>query len=235
MSQALTYSIFPLGDSALTLDFGNVIDKEINRKVLALFEHFRSLSLPFIKDLAPAYSSLTFHYDTVALLHHNANRTGAFEAIAQMIRSVIEKEREERAINPRQIRIPVCYAPKYAPDLSYIAEARGLSTEEIIRIHTSTAYTVYMLGFLPGFAYMGEVDERIAMPRRDQPRAVEGGSVGITGRQTGIYPLDSPGGWQLIGRTPLKLFHKHQEQPVLFQPGDEVHFYSITEDEFAHY
>ena len=109
-------------------------------------------------------------------------------------------------------------------------------SDEIVRLHTERIYKVYMIGFLPGFAYMGEVDERIAMPRKQQPRTnVEAGSVGIAGIQTGIYPLTSPGGWQIIGKTPMKLFDKEKEDAVLLQPGDEINFYSITENEFANY
>jgi inhibitor of KinA len=130
----------------------------------------------------------------------------------------------------------VCYAERFALDLEELVQQKHLSKQEIIQLHTSITYRVYMIGFLPGFAYMGEVDEKIAMPRRQQPRtAVPEGSVGIAGAQTGIYPFTSPGGWNIIGRTPLKLFDKDKEEPTFFKPGDEVTFYSITEDEFAHY
>jgi inhibitor of KinA len=130
----------------------------------------------------------------------------------------------------------VCYGEKYAWDINEIAKEKSIPVDEIIRLHTAKKYRVYMIGFLPGFAYMGEVDEKIAIPRKAQPRtSVEGGSVGIAGMQTGIYPIDSPGGWQIIGKTPLKLFDKERDDPVLLKPGDEIEFYSITENEFSIY
>ena len=131
------------------------------------------------------------------------------------------------------LRIPVCYHSSLAPDLHLLAVQLHLTTDELIRIHVATTYRVFMLGFLPGFAYMGPVDQRIVAPRHDRPRsAVPAGSVGIAGAQTGIYPMQSPGGWQLIGRTPLQLFTPHLLPPCLLQPGDEVVMYPISLDEF---
>lgn len=232
----LPYSIFPLGDSALIVDFGNVIDESINRRVLQLFQRLQSLSLPYVKDAVPAYASLTVHYDVAIVLQQHPKTETAFEAVSGAIRKILEDENEEAAAQNRTVRIPVCYAEKFAPDLNEIAAQKKLPANEIIRLHTSKSYRVYMIGFLPGFPYMGEVDERIATPRKQQPRQnVEAGSVGIAGRQTGIYPLRSPGGWQIIGRTPLALFNSKKEEPVLLRPGDEVQFYSITDDEFENY
>ncbi|HEY1113530.1 MAG TPA: 5-oxoprolinase subunit PxpB [Chitinophagaceae bacterium] len=230
------YTIFPLGDCALTIEFGHVIDKEVNKRVLALFRQLKSLPLPGITDVVPAYGSLSVYYDTVAILQEAEEDKTAFETMSEAMRQLLEGEHLSAIdVSPRHIRVPVCYAPRYAPDLEMLANARELTTEEVVHLHTTGVYRVYMLGFLPGFAYMGEVDERIAMPRKDTPQWVAAGGVGIAGRQTGIYPLGSPGGWQIIGRTPLKLFHRKDEHPVLFSPGDTVTFYSITEDEFAHY
>lgn len=230
------YTIFPLGDCALTIDFGHVIDKEVNKRVLALFRQLKSLPFPGITDVVPAYGSLSVYYDTVAILREAEEDKTAFEMMSEAMRQLLEGEHLSAIdVSPRHIRVPVCYAPRFAPDLETLANERGLTTEEVVHLHTTGVYRVYMLGFLPGFAYMGEVDERIAMPRKDTPQRVAAGGVGIAGRQTGIYPLGSPGGWQIIGRTPLKLFHRKDEHPVLFSPGDTVTFYSITEDEFAHY
>jgi inhibitor of KinA len=136
----------------------------------------------------------------------------------------------------RILEIPVCYAKPFAPDLETLALQNQLTTEEVIQLHTAKVYRVYMIGFLPGFAYMGKVDHRIAAPRKSQPRTnIPAGSVGIAGEQTGIYPLVSPGGWNIIGQTPLKLFDAARPDPVLFQPGDRVHFYSISQNEFENY
>jgi inhibitor of KinA len=148
----------------------------------------------------------------------------------------MNKSQERQHFKPREISVPVCYESPHAPDLATAAELKGLSTEAFIRIHSSVSYRVYMLGFLPGFAYMGEVDESIVLPRKDTPRTVvPKGSVGIAGKQTGIYPTGSPGGWQLIGRTPIRLFDPEAANPAFFQPGDIVRFYSITADEFENY
>lgn len=227
------YTIFPLGDSALTIDLGNVINDETNKKVLQLYHQIKEAHIPYISDLIPAYSSLTVCYD-VHLVY--ANDHSAFETMAALIENITAEASQPKELVTRVIEVPVCYDSKYAYDIYEIGSQKNLSPEETIAIHTSKTYRVYMLGFLPGFAYMGEVDDPIAVPRKAEPRLnVEAGSVGIAGKQTGIYPLLSPGGWQIIGRTPLKLFTKNAANPVLFQPGDEVKFYSITDHEFADY
>ena len=228
-----SFTIFSLGDSALTVDFGNTINDRINQKVLQLFHAIQELSLPFIKDVVPAYSSLAIYYNAPAL--HSHQKT-AFETVQDLITSLLKNEEPTITIQNRTIRIPVCYGEKFALDLKELALQKNLSTEEIIHLHTAKIYRVYMIGFLPGFAYMGKVDERIATPRKSNPRtSIEAGSVGIAGEQTGIYPLASPGGWNIVGKTPLQLFDKNKEHPVLLQSGDEVNFYSITEDEFENY
>jgi inhibitor of KinA len=234
MSTYHPYTIFPLGDAALTVEFSNTIDKENNNKAIQLFHQLREAKIPYIKSLVPGYSSLTVHYDVVAL--YNEQQT-AFETMAVMIENFTEERKPSYSnVEEKLINIPVCYEKKFAPDLFEVASLKNLSPEEVISIHSSREYRVYMLGFVPGFAYMGEVDEAIAVPRRDQPRLqVDAGSVGITGKQTGIYPFNTPGGWQIIGRTPLKLFNKEEEQPVLLQPGNRIKFHSITADEFKDY
>ena len=226
------YTIFPLGDSALTVDFGNRINQPTNEKVLQLFYRLQN-SAPFIRDVIPAYSSLTVYYDVWQL---HSTKTSAYEAAKQWIEEKLKEETETKHSIHRQVEIPVCYAETFAPDLHSLAGVKELSVDEVIHIHTSKYYRVYMIGFLPGFAYMGTVDERIATPRKSQPRlAVPAGAVGIAGEQTGIYPLVSPGGWNIIGQTPLKLFDAVRAEPVLLQPGDVVRFYTMTEDEFSNY
>ena len=227
------YSIFPLGDSALTVDFGNIISEDINKKVLRLFHHLKSFADHSVIDIVPAYSSLTVYYDVTSFYHPQKT---AFETMADILEKLFSKSTnvplEEKT---NYFEIPVCYSKKYALDINYFSEKNEISPEEIIRLHTSKTYKVYMLGFLPGFTYMGEVDHRIAIARKPVPIKLFAGAVGIAGKQTGIYPLESPGGWQIIGRTPIKVFKKEDKNPVLFQPGDEVKFYSITEDEFENY
>lgn len=229
------YTIFPLGDSGLIIDFGNRIDVETNEKVLRLFHALRHQEIPFFTDLIPAYSSLTVCYDPAILYQWRHESPTVFEAVARLIEDLELKEYPPSR-QPRMHEIPVCYDPIYAPDLCSIADAKGLDREEVIRLHCSKIYRVYMLGFLPGFAYMGTIDESIAIPRKESPRSrVEAGSVGIAGRQTGIYPVASPGGWQVVGRTPVCIFNDEYSDPALFSPGDEVRFHSITEHEFTHY
>jgi inhibitor of KinA len=229
------YSIYPLGNNALIIDFGNEINRELNKEVLHLFRTLKELSIPYVTDIVPAYSSLAVYYDVVALLVKVTNTT-VFEHVAGILEGIIEEQIQSPVSKGRIIKVPVCYSLKYALDIEEIAEQKCCSVEEIIGLHTAITYTVFMIGFLPGFAYMGIIDEKLQMPRKQTPRAnVEGGSVGIAGRQTGIYPMTSPGGWQIIGKTPLQLFNKMETTPTLFQPGDEVQFYSITEHEFEHY
>jgi len=154
----------------------------------------------------------------------------------KILESVLAEDKFSLEHVVRKLSLPVCYAPKYALDSQEVADLTNLPFEEIVRIHVSRLYRIYMVGFLPGFAYLGEVDPRIAVPRRQEPRiTIEAGSVGIAGLQTGIYPITSPGGWQIIGRTPVKLFDKEKEEPALFKAGDEVTFFSIQEDEFENY
>lgn len=233
--QQKPYSISPLGDSALFIDFGNVIDESINRKVLALSLAFQKASLVGIRDVVPAYSSITIHYDIAAVIKHAMTKS-AFTEIKNQLESLLLKQNESSYKQTTSLKIPVCYAEKYAWDLNDVALQTKLTVEEVVQLHTSRKYRVYMVGFLPGFAYMGEINERIAVPRKSEPRLqIEEGYVGIAGKQTGIYPLTSPGGWQIIGRTPVKLFDKNKEHPVLFAPGDEVEFFAITENEFDNY
>ena len=229
----LTFS--PIGDTGVLINFGEGIDENINRKVLSVFEKLKKASLPFVKDIIPSYNSLAIFYILSFREKKDSASVNPIKALQELVKKIISENEEE--LPPfRKIKIPVCYADKYALDIKDISNAKNISVDEIIRLHTATKYKIYMIGFLPGFAYMGEVDERIAIPRKPQPRnVVEAGAVGIAGKQTGIYPLASPGGWQIIGKTPLQLFDKEKADPVLLQPGDEIEFYSITEDEFTYY
>jgi inhibitor of KinA len=226
------FTIFPLGDGALMISFGNVINKEINQKVLQLFHRLNNV-FPFIKDMVPAYSSLAVYYDVVSLY---TKEKPAYDRMKELLLPFLQEATSIDVSFGREISIPVCYAKSFALDLQEMATQKGLSTDEIIRLHTAGLYRVYMIGFLPGFPYMGKVDERIATPRRSSPRtSIPAGSVGIAGEQTGIYSLASPGGWNIIGRTPLQLFSQNKTEPVLLQPGDSVTFYPITEDEFGNH
>ncbi len=230
------FSISNLGDAALIINFSNVINEDVNKKVLSLFHFFKTISLPGVKDIVPAYSSLIIHYDLRILNQKKVSNKASLQTFTDQVKKLVPENTETTASSSHKIKIPVCYSEKYALDISEIMKHKNISISEIIQLHTAKKYRIYMIGFLPGFAYMGEVDEQIAMPRKLQPRTtIAAGSVGIAGTQTGIYPLDSPGGWQIIGKTPVKLFDKERDHPVLLQPGDEIEFYSITEDEFKNY
>jgi inhibitor of KinA len=220
--------ICPLGEQAVVVEFGNVISDDLNRKAIGLAEHFDANPFPGYIESVPAYASTTVFYDPLTVRRHFRQFRTAIDAVADLIRgvtdSIAHNSTDERPI----IEIPAVFDEINGPDLSLVSESSGLSVDAVIELFTSTVYRVYMIGFLPGFAYMGEVDERIAMPRKQQPRqAVPKGSVGIGGRQTGIYPVESPGGWQLIGRTETEPFTPNAESPTLFQPGDRVKFVAI--------
>jgi inhibitor of KinA len=224
------YHIYACGDSALTIELSNVMDELINEQILSLFHCLQKQKNKFIKDIIPAYSSLTVIYYVIEIKKHHDN---AFIFIRDWIENILAKQYLQVTIDHRLITIPVCYDTSLALDIIELAAQKNISVQELIHLHTQKKYRVYMIGFLPGFAYMGKVDERIAAPRKSTPRTnIIAGSVGIAGEQTGIYPLDSPGGWNIIGRTPLKMFDATKEQPTFLQAGDEVEFVSISLEEF---
>jgi inhibitor of KinA len=232
MSGLNKYKIYALSDRAAVLDLGNTIDEGLNNKILGMQSWLKQHPFNGLKDIVAAYSSLTVLYDPFLIYATLSPGSTVFEHVKQKLEEAWSASGEAfHHINI--VSIPVCYDPRLGYDLKLVAAARNMSTGELIRIHTSTPYRVYMLGFLPGFAYMGKVDERLVMPRRSVPRElVEAGSVGITGWQTGIYPLSSPGGWQIIGRTPLKLFDPLKETPVIVSAGDTVRFYPISFEDY---
>lgn len=219
---------FSLGENALTVSFGNAISLELNKKVLTLAEYFDKNRFPGFVETVPAYASLSIFYDCFVVRKSFCKFATAFEAVKILVEKALQNSAQAQEIKSRSIKIPVGFAAEFAPDLEFVAAENNLSTEEVIGIFTAQNYRVYMLGFLPGFAYMGEVDERIATPRKKTPRAeVLKGSVGIAGRQTGIYSLASPGGWQIIGKTNVELFTPQAlRSPTFLQAGDVVQFYA---------
>ena len=230
-SPVSTYRIFPLGDSAVTIDFGNLIDEATNKKVLALFHQLSADPLPGMTEAVPAYSSLTVYYDVFNISKTSNGAGSVYEFITTKLEERLKQTIKTNGEASAVISIPVCYENEFAADIENLAKEKNISVEEVIRIHHSKQYRVYMLGFLPGFSYMGEVDEKISIGRKRQPQLVAAGSVGIAGRQTGIYPSASPGGWQIIGRTPLKLFDS-EKGSTLLKAGDTVQFISISKNDF---
>lgn len=232
MNNDFTYRIFPLGDAALTIDFGNIIDENINRKVISLSKALQKDPLPEMIEAIPAYSSISILYNVIALKKNVAAGKTVFEWMWEKTDFFLRQHNQVDSSVSTIMKIPVCYDEEFGIDLVHIAKEKKLSKEEIVQLHTAIQYRVYMLGFLPGFPYLGEIDERIVMPRKPQPQTVAAGSVAIAGKQTGIYPLTSPGGWSVIGRTPIKVFDAEKEELTLLKAGDTVEFYSISKEKF---
>lgn len=212
------------GDSSILLQFGNTIDPAINRKIAATVQLMREQHINGVTDVIPAFCSLLINYDP---------RVISYEQIKRRMEALVKIDVSAGDTRKRVFEIPVCYGGEFGPDIQNIADHAGLSVEEVIQIHTSRDYLIYMLGFLPGFTYLGGLDERIHTPRLANPRIrIPAGSVGIGGSQTGIYPMDSPGGWQLMGQTPVKTYDPDREVPILVEAGDYIRFVPIDEDEF---
>ncbi len=220
--------IFSLGESALTVEFGTTISENLNNRAIALAEYFFKHQFPGFIESVPAYASTTIFYDPMVVRREFADRETAFSAVSDLARNALATIDVYADNKSRIAEIPVRFDRDAEFDLAFVASSNGLSVNEVIEIFTSSIYRVYMLGFLPGFSYMGEVDERIATPRKETPRTqVPAGSAGIAGRQTGIYSLASPGGWQIIGRTDVEMFTPNGDSPCYLQPGDSVKFIAI--------
>lgn len=222
--------LFPLGDRALVVEFGERIDPVLSGHIAALAARLREARPIGVVDIVPAYTTLSLHYDPAAV----GAGSSPYEALAETIGGWLARQPAEAPARGRAVDIPVCYGGEYGEDLATLAAAHELAVDEVIAIHTGTAYHVHMLGFVPGFAYLGGLDARLVTSRREAPRArVPAGSVGIGGEQTGVYPLETPGGWNIIGRTPLRLFRPDATPPCLLDAGDRVRFVPIDAREFA--
>jgi inhibitor of KinA len=226
-----TYHIFSLGDNALTIDYGNKIDENVNKEVIARTKQLKE-NLTDIIEVVPAYSSLTIFFDLVKLKKQTPKDKLVYDHLKEKAEFLLQQPLQQEEKEERLTKIPVSYEPEFATDIHAVALANNITIEEVVELHLSKVYRVFMLGFLPGFSYLGEVDEKIAIPRKPKPQPVAQGSVGIAGKQTGIYPLASPGGWQIIGRTPLKLFDPGIALPALLRAGDSVQFFSITKNDY---
>lgn len=222
--------LHPLGDRAVLIHLGDQIDEATHRRVRAVCARLERSSVPGMVEIVPAFASVAVHFDPAAA---SAGGTDPFKRVEAALRRALEDMEEAELPAARTVEIPVCYGGELGPDLEAVARRHGLAPEEVARIHAAGDYRVFMIGFAPGFAYLGGLDPRIATPRRATPRTrVPASSVGIGGAQTGVYPIDSPGGWQLIGRTPLRLFTPEAEAPTLLRAGDRVRFRAISAEEF---
>ena len=218
-------TISPVGDCAISIDFGQVIDPKINRQIRQVIEQIKLLQLDGIIELVPTYCALLVQYD--AMVYSYSDICRILEPTLQ--ESVMDSANELVTI----VEIPTVYGGEFGPDLGFVASYNHLSEAEVVSIHSGTDYLVYMLGFIPGFTYLGGMDPRIATPRLSSPRTlIPAGSVCIAGEQTGTYPSDSPGGWQIIGRTPVTMYDMSKKQAALLQAGDYVRYVSIDENEF---
>ncbi|MGC8939889.1 MAG: 5-oxoprolinase subunit PxpB [Candidatus Bathyarchaeia archaeon] len=215
----------PFGDSALVIEFGDEISLEANQKVIALNKAVLKANIIGVEETVPTYRSLLIRYNPLRI---------TYEQLVFQIKDV-EKNLDKLTVGTegRRIVVPVVYGGEYGPDLSFVAQYHGITEETVVRLHSEREYRVYMIGFVAGFPYLGEVPDEIATPRLETPRIkVPAGSVGIAEKQTGIYPCEAPGGWRIIGRTPLKLFNPLQQSPALLRSGDMVKFKPISESEF---
>ena len=212
------------GDKAIVLEFGNEINKELNLLVRKMYYYISKKNIGGIEEIVPTSRSLTIYYNPQKV---------KFADLVQQLKELEDSVTEIALPIAYITEIPVLYGGEYGPDLEFVAQHNKLSSKEVINIHTKKEYFIYMLGFLPGFVYLGGMSDKIATPRLEKPRIkVPEGSVGIAAKQTGIYPIESPGGWQIIGRTPVKLYDPKKESPFLLKSGDYVKFYPINQKKF---
>ncbi|MDP7339949.1 MAG: 5-oxoprolinase subunit PxpB [Vicinamibacterales bacterium] len=212
----------PAGDCAMVVEIGDSISPETNRRVHGLLRAIEGRGLPEIVDLVPTYRSLLVQYNPML---------ASFEAMQESFAGLQAEAADADPDTTKVVEVPTLYGGKHGPDLDFVAEHNGLSPEEVVELHSETEYLVYMLGFTPGFPYLGGLSERLHAPRLETPRpATPGGSVGIAEGQTGVYPVASPGGWRIIGRTPLQLFDAERRPPSLLTAGDLVRFVPLTQD-----
>ena len=220
----ITYS--PLGDEAIVIEVGNEISKEATNLVRSITKRLEETLIDSIIEVIPAFTTVTVFYEVKAEFQ--------YKNVKKLIEKTLEEMKDFDSIQQRTIVIPVCYGGEYGPDIEFVAKHNQLSVEEVIAIHSSGTYEVNMIGFAPGFPFIDGMSEKIAAPRRTTPRLrIPERSVGIAGLQTGVYPIETPGGWQLIGRTPMNLFLPNEDIPSLLQAGDRIVFKPITDAEYA--
>lgn len=212
--------IEPVGDTGVRVGFGEKIDPDMNREIRSFINELERTPIPGVVEWVPTYCAVTVYY------HPHLIRFGE---LCRKLREIEENREPVTERDARVVELPVVYGGEYGPDLENIAQEKGLSPEEVIQIHSDPSYRVYMLGFVPGFPYLGGMSERIATPRLKDPRPrIPVGSVGIAGSQTGVYSLETPGGWRIIGRTPVRLYDPERNPPVLLRAGDLVRFRPVS-------
>jgi len=227
------FKIYYLSETAVTVEFGQQIAEDLQNAVNSLNLLLHQRPFPGFNTTVPAYSTLTVFYDPVIVIKSDLPGAGCFAKVSGYLDDLKFQKKTAKPAGGDIITIPVCYGGSFGPDLEEVADSHHISMAEVIKLHSAATYKVYMIGFVPGFAYLGGMDERLATPRKATPRKlVPAGAVGIAGQQTGVYPLDTPGGWQIIGQTPLKMFDRDRGQPSLLKAGDMVVFKAIDIHEF---
>ncbi|NLP49734.1 5-oxoprolinase subunit PxpB [Bacillus sp. RO1] len=215
----------PLGDTGIQVLFGSDISEETNQQIRMFADYLKKIEIEGITELVPAYTTLTVFYRTDKISYKDLCNT--LEAIKEVL------QKEEVKSSAIIYEIPVLYGGDVGPDLSEVASYNEMTEDEVVSTHSSQPYLIYMMGFVPGFPYLGGMSKEIATPRRENPRAkIEAGSVGIAGQQTGVYPLETPGGWQIIGRTPVKLYDPEREEPILLSAGAYIRFVPVGQKEY---
>ena len=226
--------ITPLGDNALVLELGTVIDESTHRRVQTAWRALAAAPLPAVSEVVPAYTTVTVFYDPWAAVQAGAPAMGIADWLGGRLRERLKNPPKKEKTKPRVVEVPGGYGGEFGPDLARVAAQAKLPPEEVIKRHREAEYLVHLIGFAPGFPYLGGLPNELRTPRHEKPRMkVPPGSVAIAGDQAGIYPLATPGGWNLIGRTPLRVFRPEQNPPVLLAAGDRVKFRAITAEEFG--
>lgn len=227
-----TWRIAPQGDCCLMVEFGQRIDRETNLRARALAQYLVDHPLPGVLDVVPAFTTVAIHYRPEAYAEAEGPES-PYDRLVARVEEVLKKGVERKAPVSRDVEIPVCYGGEFGPDLEEIARTRKLAPDEVVAIHSQSPHVVYMLGFAPGFPYIAGLDERLAMPRRATPRLkIPLGTIAIAGSQSVVYSIETPGGWNLIGRTPLGVFTPEVDPPCLLRAGDAVRFVPISLDEY---
>ncbi|WP_233268871.1 5-oxoprolinase subunit PxpB [Mucilaginibacter lacusdianchii] len=236
MHNAIFFNTYSLSERAISVVFGSDIDDSTLQQITQFNHTLHRKPFPGFYTTVPAYTTLTVFYDPLLVIQSDLPGTDCFDKVTHYLEQLKQHLAQDQPGLGKMITIPVCYGGTFGPDLKYVAASHGFTTDKVIDLHSSAIYKVYMIGFVPGFAYLGGMPEVLATPRLTTPRkAIPTGSVGIAGKQTGVYPLDTPGGWQLIGRTPLALFAASRSQPALLQAGDTIKFEPIPHHEFDLY
>ena len=232
MPEKGNYTIYPLGDAAMCVSFGNKLDEALFEQASRLTMLLQTTHFHFITDIIPAYCSVTVYYDLILYKNTIPSPSSAFTWLCSAIEHLMTKPADISHVTSSIIEIPVCYSPELGNDLNALALQSGITIDTLINLHSENTYRVYMMGFLPGFAYMGKTPDAIAFTRKPKPQNVRAGAVGVAGHQTGIYPADSPGGWQIFGYTPISMFDAASHNPCFLKPNDLVRFLPVSLAEY---